>query len=502
MLTRATYHRQSFAYMATFLLMVTGQLVGQHRGDYLAYQGMAHLERSGAKAQAMGGAITAIPGDLNAIFWNPAGLSSIDRPRLAVSMSSNSKLWQENQVYRPNRLYVTLPFYLEGLYVPDPANNGRLDHELAQDTNYVVAYPELGLEPFSEAAADWQNEIVEKGFNQVAVAAPMRLFGKSVVLGLAYHMQSGMLDYDRNDTYLAPHLGSTEYEILWRVETDTANVDWNRFLRKRSGETRKIHGAAAITLSERIQLGIRLNLFTGETDDVQSLNKIGYFHLYDDNRFSFSYDTLKTETAGYSTFSALDLTLGGLLKLTNFNVGISITLPYTMNREWEYETVISDTGQSLTTPESGKDQLKLPASYTLGLSFTPTEAFTLAFDIEKLPYSEATFDLANGDTTHKPWVDSSVLRLGVEFRPTDFLSLRGGYQYIGQEFVPDGAAFKTQGPAANRYTLGTSLRLGGLGRVDIAYHWQQLKYYDSYYSNTNYVLELFNRMTVEYVYSF
>jgi hypothetical protein len=144
----------------------------------------------------------------------------------------------------------------------------------------------------------------------------------------------------------------------------------------------------------------------------------------------------------------------------------------------------------------------MPASYAVGLSFSPSETFTLSLDLEKFPYSQATFELATGDTIHKPWVDSNILRFGVEFRPSGFLSLLGGYQYIGQEFAPDGAAFRTEGPAASRYTMGASLHLGRMGRVDIAYHLQQLKYYDSYYSNTNYVLELFNRMTVEYVYSF
>ncbi|MFC1619541.1 hypothetical protein ACFL45_06305 [Candidatus Neomarinimicrobiota bacterium] len=497
-------HRHSrTALVLALVLLTVVHLPAQHRGDNLAFQGLSLLSTGGAKSEAMGGAFTSISGDLNAIFWNPAGLASVDRMQLAVSMHSSTRLWQENQVYRPNRFFVTLPFYLEGLYIPDPANNGQWDYEIAQDTNYVVAAPELGLESFSEAAADWQIEETGTGISSIVAALPLNLFNRPVVIALAYQQRSQLLDYDRNDTYLSPHLGSLEYESLPRVDgSDTTAVDWYRFERERSGSLQIVRGALAIALSDQVEIGLRVGMLSGETDDMQVLNKVGYFNLYRENRFSFSYDTLDTETTGLSTFSALDLSLGGLLKLTNFNVGFSFTMPYTISREWDYETVVSDTGQANASRETGTDKLKLPASYMLGLSFSPSEAFTLSLDLEKIPYSQTTFDLANGDTTHKSWVDSNILRFGVEFRPIEFLSLQGGYQYIGQEFAPDGAAFRAQGPAASRYTMGASLRLGRLGRVDIAYHLQQLKYYDSYYSNTNYVLELFNRMTMEYVYSF
>ncbi|UCD38705.1 MAG: hypothetical protein JSW54_04290 [Fidelibacterota bacterium] len=495
--------RLNFALVLALLHVCAAQLGAQHRGDNLAFQGLSHLSVGGAKAYAMGGAFTSISGDLNGVFWNPAGLAAVEGFQLAVSARSLSGLWRENQIYRPNRLFVTLPFYLEGFYTPDPANNGRLDHELAQDTNYVVEHPELGLEPFSEAAADWQKEIDDFGISSMTAVVPLKFFGSPMVMALSYHKQSGLLDYDRNDTYLNPHLGSLEYEVLPRIDgNDTVAVDWYRFSRQRSGDIQTIRGALAIGLSDRVEVGMRLGLLSGRTDDMQALNQVGYFNLYEENEFSFSYDTLDTEVSGTSTFSAIELSAGAIIRLTNFNLGFRFTLPQILSRDWDYETVISDPDQTNTTTGSGADKLKLPAAYSLGLSFVPAEAFTIAIDFEKLPYSQAIFELANEDTTHKPWVDSSVLRFGVEFKAAAFLSLLGGYQYRTQEFVPDGAAFKAQGPAASRYTMGASIRLGRLGRIDVAYDLQQLKYYDSYYSNTNYALELRNRLTVEYVIGF
>ena len=130
----------------------------QHRGDNLSFQGLPLQSDIAVKSTAMGGAYTSISGDLNSIYYNPAGLADINEFQISVGANSYSKLWRENQAYRPNRMFWTMAFYLDGLYTPDPANNGIWDYELAQDSTYIVNPPQLGKEPFSEEAADWQYE--------------------------------------------------------------------------------------------------------------------------------------------------------------------------------------------------------------------------------------------------------------------------------------------------------------------------------------------------------
>ncbi|UCH62521.1 MAG: hypothetical protein JSU77_12080 [Fidelibacterota bacterium] len=437
------------------------------------------------------------------MFWNPAGLATLGGAQLAVSANSFSRLWRENQAYRPNRFFVTLPFYLEGLYVPDPANNGVWDYDLAQDTSYIVVYPDLGLDPFSEEAADWQKDTTNFGLNSFAAAVPLKFLDRPVVLALAYRREFGLLDFDRNDTYLDPHLGYREYDFIERVSgIDTVEVSWYRFLRQRSGDLHTINGALALELSKRVKVGIGLGMLFGKTDDLQSLNKVGYFNLYRENRFSFSYDTLDTEITGTSTFQAVELRTGCIVNFTNVSLGFSVTAPHTLTRTWSYETSILPTEQTSPTSDSGTDKLILPAAYALGISFSPAEDFIFALDLERLPYSQARFELTGQDSTVYLWADSRIIRFGVEYKPTDFFSLLAGYQYVPEVFVPDGAAFKDQGTAANRYILGASIRVGRLGRLDIAYDLRELKYYDSYYSNTNYTLETANRLTVEYIYGF
>lgn len=154
----------------------------QHRGDNLSFQGLPLQSDVGVKSTAMGGAYTSMTGDLNSIYFNPAGLADIKELQVSIGANSYSKLWRENQAYRPNRMFFTMAFYLEGLYTPDPINNGIWDYELAQDSTYIVNPPKLGNEPFSKDAADWQNETDDLKFNNVALAYPIEIMENNFVV--------------------------------------------------------------------------------------------------------------------------------------------------------------------------------------------------------------------------------------------------------------------------------------------------------------------------------
>ncbi len=121
-------------------LLNCGQIFSQHRGDNLSFQGFDQINGNGVKVEAMGGANLALFGDVSAIFNNPAGLSGISGYQISLSANSYEKNWRENQDYRPNRQFATLPFYLEGYYTPDPKNNGKFDNQtFFTDSNYAVS---------------------------------------------------------------------------------------------------------------------------------------------------------------------------------------------------------------------------------------------------------------------------------------------------------------------------------------------------------------------------
>ncbi len=476
--------------------------LAQHRGDNLAYQGVFNPNENGIKALAMGGAYTSISGDINSLFWNPAGLASIDKFQVTVSANYYKKMWRENQEYRPNRYFVTLPFYLEGLYIPDPKNNGVWDYELARDTNYYVSPPVMGADKFSEEAADWQNNKSGFKLTSAAVALPFRLSDYNFVVSLGYN-QNRILDFDRNDTFLNPDLGYTYYNgDIGRVSgADTLNVKWSKFLRSRFGTIHNIQGAVAFKLNEFLQFGIKSKIIWGKTDDSQYLIRVGSFDLADQNRFRFSYQNVESYTVGNSNFSGTNFTIGALLSLNRFQIGANINLPYTLERQWNYSTNKTDSTGAFGNRSGAVDKFIVPLSYSLGASFKPVDEFIISFDYEFNPYSKAEFKPAESDSTFRTLANQKLIRIGLEYKPFDFLSLLAGYRNIPQTFVPDGAAINDAGPEAVSYTFGASVNIL-YGRIDIAYEIRNLKYYDSYYSNTNYNLITYNNLMFGYTFNF
>ncbi len=110
------------------------------------------------------------------------------------------------------------------------------------------------------------------------------------------------MDYDRNQTYLDPHIGFSGYgELIPRVTAaeDSVRVNWYDYIRSREGSIEQINIALASDVTEFLKIGLGVNISSGETDDYNSLDKIGYFDLIGGaNRFKFSYDSVSNIIQG------------------------------------------------------------------------------------------------------------------------------------------------------------------------------------------------------------
>ncbi len=487
-----------------FALAFTASAFAQHRGDNLAFQGLDFANRNGVKATAMGGAFTAASGELESVFWNPAGLVGISGIQFTANFNSSENLWRERQDYRPNRQVVTLAFILDGLYTPNPEFNGVIDNDaFFDDSTYIVNDPVLGQDNYSEEAADWQKELDQSGFSNFALAAPFKLGKKDFVASVGYNRQIVVSNYDRNQTHTVPHLAWDGYgDLPSRVvgAGDTVRVTWSDFERQRTGPLSSFTAAVAAAPMKRLQVGLSMNRLSGTTQDFQALNRVGYFDLFDGIQiYSFTYDTLNARTSGESEFSATEINLGFLFKFDKLSIGASLKPGYTINRNWSYSTTTADANSNSTQQSSGEDKLDVPFSFSAGLHLQPHENFGIALDLERRPYGSADFSFRTNDETHRDWVDQTSFRAGVEFRPFSRLALLGGYRSIPQVFIPDGAADLEKGPVSNAYTFGLSL-FALFGRFDFAYEIQRLKYYDVYFSNTNWAFERLEYLRAGYTF--
>lgn len=492
--------------LSILLVNYNGSLFGQHRGDNLSFQGLNTVNGTGVKIAAMGGADIAGLGDLSSVFSNPAGLADINNISISINANNYEKQWWENQDYRPNRQFTNLSFMLDGLYVPNPENNGKWDYDaFFDDSTYIVKDPKLGLDPYSKEAANWNK--IKNGFilNNLSFAVPFKISEYSFVLAGSYGKQNNILDYDRNITYLDPHIGYNGYgPIEERVTSaeDTVNIKWFDYTREKNGDINQIAAALSSQLTDYLNVGIGVNILSGKSDDVYSLNKIGDISLIGGaNSFKFSYDTLNTGIEGTSEYSAVNFNIGTVIKLNRINIGVKIGLPYTLERKWNYQKNVSNNDTTIISKLSGTDKLNLPITYALGISFRPIDAFRIAFDIEKSNYSKAEFNLASPDSFFSSWSDQTVWKFGVEYNVYDFITLLAGINNRTEVFVPDGAAIKNKGPNNTTYSMGVSLTFD-FGRFDIAYQTSKLNYYDSYFSNTNYNTQIYNNLLMGYTLEF
>ncbi len=485
-------------------LSITSIIIAQNRGNNLSFQGIDNFNNQGVKAAAMAGAYTSQSGMVDALHYNPAGLSGITSIQISAATNFSNNKWFENQVYRPNRYFVTLPFYLERLYTPDPAQNGMFDHErlwtedFLIDSNYVVNFPETGLDPQSEDAANWIKKNDNSGLSSIMAAMPFSISNQKFVAAISYGREVTFADYDRNETFLDPHIGYDSYGQISRVNgNDTLVVNWFDYARERTGEIDNINAAISYELNENFSFGLGAKISWGQSDDRQTLDKIGYFDLVQQNRFRFSYDTTYHYISGKSDYSSTAFNVGILFQLDKFSVGLKVDLPYTFTREYSYEEQFMDSTGSFSRSFSGADEAKFPMVYTAGISFSPVNNITLAIDYQYAPYSETEFEFSSADTTFNNWVDQEVFRFGLDYKAFEFLSLQAGYKQVPQTFVPDGAAIKDSGPKAESINAGIGVHTD-YGSIHLAYEYRVLRYYDSYYSNTNYNTTQFSNLMIGY----
>lgn len=277
-------------------------------------------------------------------------------------------------------------------------------------------------------------------------------------------------------------------------------MKWSRFLRERSGKLNNILAALAYQLNENISLSFGVKSFWGESNDYQSLIRVGSFLLSNQQRFAFSYEDASLIKQGTSNFKSTEFNLSALISLNRFKIGIKANLPHTLTRDWNYSEEKTDSIKTINK-NSGKNKIEIPATFSFGFSFQPVDVFIIDFDYDYYPYNKSKYYLSNEDPTFYKWTNQNSLRFGFEFKAAKFLSLLAGYRTVPQTFVPDGAAITDKGPEAISYNFGFSLNLF-FGRIDFAYELRALKYYDSYFSNTNYAFEKSNNFMIGYVYSF
>ncbi|MBC8375927.1 MAG: hypothetical protein H8E26_07755 [FCB group bacterium] len=492
------------------LLVLSDRALAQGNGADLGFQGLGQISPQSVRGLATGNAYTARSGDIESIYFNPAGLNGIQGFQVSYSAKTTETTLWENKMWGDQESTPLLSMIMDYRFEIDPGQYGVTDDSLWLLMDIEdIGIPEQGVYHYERSAASWIEERSKQlPFNSISAVLPVTLFDQDFVLGGSYSSQYNVDDYDRNDSHTDPFLANRPYmHYNYETSDDTAHVVWSKFTRNRQGVINSMRFALGYSLGEVIQLGLGVNSLSGDTEDELILDKIASLDLWSKS-FVFTHDSLVTRTSGTSSFSGFNLDMGFIFDFSTIDFGLHIKLPYRLNRDWSYTRQITSLDSISSTPSNGQDFVDIPASGAVGINIQATQDLSIAFDMGLIPYESATFEYADfgygdivSDSTQYQWVDVLSYQVGLTYEFSDFLTLMGGYRSTPLPYVPWGVADKSEGPRSMGLTTGISISVMNI-QLDVAYEYQELKYLEPAYAYLNFVTQLRNTFLVGLTYGF
>ena len=472
----------------TFFLSLTcaASLLAQTADDAI---GLTQTYREGtARTMAMGGAFTALGGDLGAIGINPASSGVLNAsqftftPSLVTSRSTADYLGN-SQSARSTGLNVSnfgiaLNFdtgRYSGLvgysfsFVFNKTANFRSSMQAAGTTasSSMLSAIAAGLDgydwhsidmetvsdPFSSSTAPWPGILAWNNY----VLAPLSILGGQYA--------------NVNDAYVA----STENYDAASDQLQIGGPLNQRFNRKTYGGNQEFAFNFGANLSDFLYLGANLNLYTlRQTTEEYYEEKAQNPAQFDDGFVSMD-NSYWLQTRG----SGINLKLGVIVTpIAGLRLGATFTTPtwYDLTDEWDYTmNTAFNNGNSYTlySPTGQWDYtLTTPLSWSLGAAYTFWDRGLISVDYESTNYARtrlgsatrrSAYDdySAENELIRSSFQRAGILRLGAEVRVTDGLSLRGGFQ--------DYAPAAKGGTHRQAYSAGVGFNISPMFSVDLAW---------------------------------
>lgn len=424
--------------------LALGFVAGIHAQDEFDALKASQTQLKGtARYMGMGGAFTALGGDASAISLNPAGLG----------------------VYRSSELTATLNMMNNSTNSTWNGVSNSDNNIFAHFNNLSIVATIPGTDQYSSALSFTFDRL--KSFNRNGVISGGNQLS-SLTDNIAYRT-GGISENDilSNDAYSDPVKNIPWISILGydgRLINPSSNNQWASLL----GSTENVR--PSYSFSERgyidqYSIGYAGNIsnivYLGASVGWQSLN----YSLT--NNYSETFDVsgnMNLRNEMYTTGSGFDVKLGVIVRPTDFlRVGFAYHTPMFYNMTDNYyaslsSKVITSTNtfnSSVATPDEGgysKYKVQTPSYYNFGLAAVIGKKGVLSFDYQYQDFS--TMKLKNQDGDSQPYQfenegvkanmkSVSSFKVGGEFRATDNIALRLGYNYIAPATKTD--AFRILG---------------------------------------------------------
>lgn len=430
----------------TFAIAVTLSLWSGLLQAQSAYDAIHLLEAEkgfGTRALALGGSYTALADDYTAIYWNPAGLGSIQTYQIYSELShknySNSAFFA-NQRTLNGQSYTR--FRSLGLTIPIPTTRGSL--VLALGYNQIV---------------DFDENLLFSGYSERAN-------------GLGFYIQ----DEDQEEVF---YPFDQAVERIEKVSNGGGLQQWSF--------------GGAIALSPRFILGLTAAILSGREQYQFNFSQTDVNQIYKD--YPADFDQYRINQYLQSDYRALNLKIGSTLELIRgLRVGGVVTLPSRFRIQEVHsnaDALIFDNGERDEVEQNGEWEYRVttPFYFDTGVAFH-SPFLVLSASARYRDWSQTRFEVSStdlGDADYRQFLEENEL-IRSNYQPTveyhlggeinlGLAKLRGGYALLPTPRIEETAKRDRQ-----VFSGGLSFTLDRVLNLDITYlrsNWER-ESWDSY----------------------
>lgn len=438
-----------------------------------------------ARSGAMGNAFGALGGDFTSVSINPAGLGLYRSGEFAVTASSTntnneSSYWGTNTKATDSKFSLNNISYVSTIPIKNRNEAGIISVSLGIGYNRLKKFNSNTIYQGSNVNGSYMDYVVDN----------------ANYYGYDHNNNNNNNSYNMQfyedlawETYMMNH-----DDNLNEYYSEIGDAGYNQFQRKsidRNGSIDEYSIATGINFNHKFYLGVSvgfIDVYYRESSRIyeeDSNNDIPNFDYFAHNSF------LRTNGYGYN------LKFGAIYKPVNeVRLGISIHTPtyYKLNDLFEtsmesyIDWDINPEGYQEYSPTNNYNyKLRTPLKATFSGAFIIAKKGLISVDYEYVDYSNAEFrsdgtgdDFSfENEEIQEAYKSSGNLRIGGEYRLSNTLSLRGGYELHGSAFNEQ--AFGSMQPNSNAdlniYSGGLGYK-SGLFSFDLAYRYSVLDAYD------------------------
>lgn len=418
------------------ILFVSYGLFAQNIDDALRYSQVFYSGT--ARFRAMGGAFTALGGDLSAISLNPAGTGVFRSSELSITpqmfYNYKSTLWNGSTYSNFKYTFNLGQIGVLCNIISNSNENGLISLNMAYSFNRTNDFNEdvtiSGISNNSSLTDYW----AIKSNGKTKMEIPNDAWAAN---------QTGLIDTISGS--------NTIYGTIFSFYGDDPYSTYGQKIRR---EITNI----GFTGEHAFSIGANYSnkFFFGATLGISTLKYTGHYQhlesdvdnaIYDFKNFTYT-DNLEATGTGYS------LKIGTIIKPVEFlRIGLALHSPVVYRISENYFDDITstfdrkvnniDTYEYSNNPTPYKYTLTTPFRLNAGVAFQIKKLAIISADYEFVDYTMSQFGKAIDNLSYSAenrsinqmFKSASNLRFGAEFRISN-IYLRGGYSYYGKAFKP------------------------------------------------------------------